>query len=71
MSTVIERNVEKVISAQEAAGLERMTQTRVSDLIRMGRQAGIEKADGNWVVDEKMCALATAVTVAKAHGIDL
>ncbi len=71
MQTVIERNVEKVISAQDAAALERMTSFRVSDLIREGRNAGIEKANGTWVENDKMCHLATAVTAAKAHGINL
>ena len=71
MQTVIERNVEKVISAQDAKALERMTSFRLSDLIREGRAAGIEKADGSWTDGDKMCHLATAVTAAKAHGINL
>lgn len=68
--TVIERNIEKVISAAEAKELERMTEYRVTDLVREGREAGIQKSVG-WLSDDRMCFLATAVTVAKAHGIEL
>jgi len=75
MSDLLERNVEKVvetITADEAKGLERMTQYRLSDLVREGRQAGIEKKVGGWTgANDSMCFLATAVTVAKAHGVEL
>lgn len=70
MSTVIERNIEKVISYDEAKGLERMTSYRLSDLVREGREAGIEQCV-NWTQGENTCFLSTAVTVAKARGIEL
>ena len=71
MSTVIERNIEKVISADEAKGLERLTSYRLSDLIREGREAGIDKATGTWTSGDSMCHLATALTVCEARGIEL
>lgn len=68
--SVIERNVEMVAETISTESLEKMTRPlRLTDLLREGRDAGIEKAVGSWSDDSKMCFLATAVTSARARGI--
>jgi len=67
---VIERNTEKVAETISTEDLEKMTRPlRLTDLLREGREAGIEKAVGSWSDESKMCFLATAATTAKARGI--
>jgi len=72
MSTILERNVEKVkevISAdaeKEIASLERM-KYRLSDAIREGSKVSDQAY--SWTgKDDSMCALSAAVTAAKARG---
>lgn len=73
MSSILERNVEKVkeiISeedkAKEIADLERM-KYRLSDAIREGSKVSGQAY--SWTgSDDRMCALSAAVTAAKARG---
>jgi hypothetical protein len=70
MIEVLEKNVAKVVETISTDDLEKMTRPmRLTDLLREGREAGIEKSAGSWSTDDKMCFLATAVTSAKARGI--
>ena len=76
MSTVIERNVEKLKevieadtvtdNAEEIASLERM-KYRLSDAIREGSKVAPQAY--NWTgTNDSMCALSAAVVAAKARG---
>lgn len=73
MSTILERNVEKVKellsdedAAKEIASLERM-KYRLSDAIREGSKVSDQAY--SWAgPNDSMCALSAAVTAAKARG---
>lgn len=73
MSTILDRNVEKVremISAEaadEIANLERSTEYRLSDAIREGSK--VSNQAYAWTgPDDSMCAMSAGVAAARARG---
>ena len=65
-STVIERTVEKLITGDQAQELQRMTEFRLSDAMRLG--SSVSEQAYNWSNGEALCALSAAVCAAKATG---
>lgn len=70
MLNVVERTTEEIkqrlITADEASELKRMTTFRLSDAIRDA--VGVVEQAGTWIDGDKLCALSGAVCSARARG---